>query len=60
MRLVRIHPPDDDGQAAARQHEICQRLDQLGSDAVRLLFANGGLPTNWNPIVIEWLWETRP
>ena len=55
MIPTRIHPPDTDAEAAARQLEICQRLDQLGPMQVELLLRTGGLPTNWSPIIGEWL-----
>ena len=57
MQLVRIHAPDDDWRASVRQSEIVARLDELGADQVELLFGAGGFPTQWNPIVVDWLRE---
>jgi hypothetical protein len=34
---------------------IIERLEQLGPNQVQLLMSNGGLPTNWNVRIAEWL-----
>lgn len=40
----------EDEEKAARQ-----RLDELGPDQVRTLLSHGGLPTQWNSVIHDWL-----
>lgn len=53
--MIRIHPQDTDAQAKERQDLIVNRLKELGRDHVERLHATGGLPTQWNPIILDWL-----
>jgi hypothetical protein len=34
---------------------IIARLEELGENQVKLLMSTGGLPTGWQPVIIEWL-----
>lgn len=34
---------------------IIKRLEELGEEQVRRLYSIAGLPSNWNPHIIEWL-----
>jgi hypothetical protein len=44
----------------AERQDIIRRLNELGPDAVRMLYGTGGLPTNWSVVIIEWLRDTSP
>jgi hypothetical protein len=54
MDVIRIYHADSDDEAKARHEGIVKRLDELGAQQVRDLVATGGLPTQWNPIIIAW------
>lgn len=53
--MIRIHPLDTDEQARERHEQIVKRLDEIGAVQVRDLLATGGLPTQWNAIITDWL-----
>ena len=55
MDTIRIHHADSDDEAKERHDGIIKRLEELGKEQVKTLLASGGLPTNWNPIVLAWL-----
>jgi hypothetical protein len=52
--LIRIFASDDAATAKWRQGEIVKRLEELGAGNVRGMIGNS-LPTNWDPIIREWL-----
>jgi hypothetical protein len=52
---IRIHATDTEDEAKARHEEVVKRLDALGVGQVRDLLRTGGLPTGWNPIILDWL-----
>jgi hypothetical protein len=51
---IRIHHADSDTEVEARHRRIEARLDELGAEEVRSLVANGGLATQWSPIIRAW------
>lgn len=55
METIRIHPMDTDEEARERHEGILKRLEELGAPQVRTLMSFSGLPTNWNPIIADWL-----
>ena len=52
---IRIHPSDTDEAAKDRHRRIEKRLEELGHDQVQAMLNRGGLPTNWDPIIVAWL-----
>ena len=52
---IRIHPNDTDEAAKDRHRRIEKRLEELGHDQVQAMLNRGGLPTNWDPIIVAWL-----
>jgi hypothetical protein len=40
---------------ARRRARIVGRLEELGVEQVRTLIGTGALPTEWNPIIADWL-----
>ena len=52
---IRIHPNDTDEAAKYRHRRIEKRLEELGHDQVQAMLNRGGLPTNWDPIIVAWL-----
>lgn len=51
---IRIHHADSAAEVRARHERIETRLEELGADEVKSLVANGGLPTQWAPIIRAW------
>lgn len=52
---IRIYHGDSADEAKARHETIVKRLVELGPEQVKLLLSSGGLPTQWNPIIYDWL-----
>ena len=52
---IKIYHADNEAEARARHERINKRLDELGHESVKSLYAAGGLPTEWNQIVLAWM-----
>lgn len=53
---IRISGVDRTDEEVRARHEFVEdRLEKLGLAKVRLLFERGGLPTEWNPIILAWI-----
>jgi hypothetical protein len=53
IRISAIDKTDEE--VRARHEDIEKRLSEMGLAKLRLLMENGGLPTEWNPIIFAWL-----
>lgn len=57
--VIRIHHADSEDQARARQKRIEERLAHFGPASVLTMQASGGFPTQWDPIIRDWLKANR-
>jgi hypothetical protein len=53
---IRIHSVDKtDAEVRARHEAVEKRLDELGVEGVKILMRQGGLPNEWNCIIMAWM-----
>jgi len=53
---IRIHSVDKtDAEVRARHEAVEKRLDELGVERVKIMMLNGGLPNEWNGIIMAWI-----
>jgi hypothetical protein len=53
---IRIHSVDKtDAEVRARHEAVEKRLDELGVERVKIMMLHGGLPNEWNGIVMAWM-----
>ena len=52
---IRIFHGDDEGGVRDRHERIIRQLESKGPDEVKRLAANGGFPSQWEPILGSWL-----
>lgn len=53
---IRIHSVDKtDAEVRARHEAVEKRLDELGVEGVKIMVRSGGLPNEWNGIVMAWM-----
>lgn len=57
--VIQIYHADTPDTARARQKRIEDRLAHFGPASVRTMQASGGFPTQWDPIIREWLKANR-
>ena len=53
---ILIHSVDKtDAEVRARHEAVEKRLDELGVERVKIMMLNGGLPNEWNGIIMAWI-----